>query len=263
MQTVIIFDTLLDAVKVMKTFGRKFLSNKKNMTFLKKTAKSNNVQSGNKNIKKEIIYIYFELKSINKLSFIQVLIKSQKKTKTWKDSPHHTLLNSLVMYLKNVSKEHSLTAVFVCSRSAQIFHRLLQSYQPGTYFTSWTDLTSLARQTLDTNDLKAVCYDPGKLSQLVGEEISPGTEVTAMEKFFSGFKTIEQQVWQVEKGNYITVVLNMDLIKITEGESHNTTVATIGFDSSSGLAWSTGIKLDNGLTGEVAKMTARYVCQRH
>ena len=101
MQTLLRFDTLRAAVKVMEVFDSKFLSNKQNMNYVKKSHKldkADSGQSGNngRKLKREIVFIYFELKSLNKLSLIQIQIKSQKKSKLWSDSPHPTLLSSML-----------------------------------------------------------------------------------------------------------------------------------------------------------------------
>ena len=92
-----------------------------------------------------------------------------------------------------------------------MFYSLLQ-HQPGKHFSCWADLTSCVRQQLDQNDLKASCYDPDKLSQLAGQEVKAGTEVTAMEKIYSTLKTVKTQAWQVKAGKYLTVVVSIDLL---------------------------------------------------
>ena len=130
------------------------------------------------------------MKKVNKLSLIQVLGKSQKKNKTWNQSPHHTLLSSLRTYLTCTCKDTTLTAVFVCSRSAQLFHTLLQTHQPDKH-SCWSDLASCVSQQLDQKDLKASCYDHDKLSQLAGQEVTAGAEVTV--KIYSTLKTVETQ----------------------------------------------------------------------
>ena len=141
----------------------------------------------------------------------QVLVKSQKKTKTWNQYPHHTLLSYLLSYLTSTCRDTSMTAVLFCSRSAKMFYSLLQSHQPGKHFSCWADLTRCVRQQLDQNDQKASCYDPVKLSQLAGQEVKSGTEVSAME-IYSTLKTVKTQAWQVRAGKYLTVVVSIDLL---------------------------------------------------
>ena len=145
------------------------------------------------------------------MSHIQVLVKSQKKTKTWNQYPHHTLLSYLLSHLSSTCRDTSMTAVLVCSRSNQMFYSLLQSHQPGKHFSCWADLTRCVRQQLDQNDQKASCYDPVKLSQLAGQEVKAGTEVSAME-IYSTLKTVKTQAWQVRAGKYLTVVVSINLL---------------------------------------------------
>ena len=143
----------------------------------KTTSGNSNSSSSSTKLRKETLFIYFELKKLNKLSIIQVLVKSQKKTKTWNQSPNHTLLGSLLTYLNSTCKDTTLTAVFVCSRSAQMFHSLLQSHQSGKHSVCWADLTSCARQQLDQNDLKGTCHSwrgrrsPMELRSRNGEDL--------------------------------------------------------------------------------------------
>jgi hypothetical protein len=216
-QTLLKFDTLRAAVRVMEVFDSKFLSNKQNMNFVRRSfqldktsnisrsssSSSSKVSFSNSSscstkLRNETVFIYFELKKLNKLSQIQVLVKSQKKTKTWNQSPHHTLLSSLLTYLNSTCKDTSLTAVFVCSRSAQMFHSLLQSHQPGKHFSCWADLTSCVRQQLDQNDLTS-CHS---------------WQVIAMEKIFTNLKTVETKTLQVKAGKYLIVVVIIDLLHI-------------------------------------------------
>ena len=78
----------------------KFLSIKQNMSYVKSSfqldktsssssskVSSSNSSSSSSKLRKETVFIFFELKKLNKLSHIQVLVKSQKKTKTWNQYP--------------------------------------------------------------------------------------------------------------------------------------------------------------------------------
>ena len=126
----------------------KFLSIKQNMSSSSSSkVSSSNSSSSSSKLRKETVFIFFELKKLNKL-VRQVLVKSQKKTKTWNQYPHHTLLSYLLSYLTSTCRDTSMTAVLVCSRSAQMFYSLLQSHQPGKHFSCWADLASCVGSSL-------------------------------------------------------------------------------------------------------------------
>ena len=143
-------------------------------------------------LEKETVFIYLEHDKLKKLALIQLLVRSRNELKTWSQSSLPTLLSSMLSYLKSLGKDTSVTAVFVCSRSAQLLHSLLQVHQPGNHFSSWVDLTSCASHVgSEDQDSVSVWCDSDKLTQLVGDEVKEGTEATAMEKIFSTSKTVE------------------------------------------------------------------------
>ena len=191
------------------------------MSYMKNTksdrVKSNKVTNTVKK-KKVIVFVYFELKSPRKLSQIQLLIPSQKATKSWKESSHQNLLNSFCGYLSRTCRDHLVTAVFVCSKTAQIFQRFLKGHDASICISNWVDLTGCIRQQLDPQDMKANCYDPEKLSFLLGQHITPGTEAGNMEKMLPGYKTEKLNNWSVPKAQYETAMISLDLADIVQKE---------------------------------------------